>query len=240
MKYFFSIACFTLLTSHWISAQAPTDDESEVKGRKAWLVATTIPDDVPNPLKIIADDKLQEIRLLTRSVGAPFKVGETGVVRTVKEVIGADGELAYENLSMTTVPEGIREALIVLVPRKKDAEGLRFNSKVIDLAEFELGGFLYVNLVNTKIGIALDDHKAVVEPGGMKYINPLDGSRKKAVRTGFFYEVPANPKAEWELMTSFKMAVYDSRREICIFFYNERIENVDFRGISFITEQRLR
>lgn len=29
-----------------------------------------------------------------------------------------------------------------------------------------------------------------------------------------------------------------SRREICIFFYNEEIENVDFRGIPFITPGR--
>ena len=51
----------------------------------------------------------------------------------------------------------------------------------------------------------------------------------------FFYEVPNETGAEWKLMTSSKMAIYKSRREICIFFYNEEFENVDFRGIPFMT-----
>lgn len=51
----------------------------------------------------------------------------------------------------------------------------------------------------------------------------------------FFYEISATPNAEWKLMTSSKMAIYESRREICIFFYNPEIENVDSRGIPFMT-----
>jgi len=139
----------------------------------------------------------------------------------------------YENLSLSILPEGVREALIVLVPRKEGAEGLRFNSKVIDLAKFKGGGVLYVNLVSTNIGIKIGEQKALVKPGGMEFINPLDQNEKGVMPVAFYYEVPK--EKEWKLMTSSKMALYESRREICIFFYNANIENVDFRGIPFLT-----
>jgi hypothetical protein len=229
------IGLLILLSCQWVCAQTPPDQTKEVTGRKAWIMTTAMPDDVTNPLKIISDGELEELKIYTRSIGQPVKVDATGIVRAVKEVIGEDGEVLYENLSMSIVPEGVREALIVLVPRKAGAGGLRFNSKVIDLAEFKAGGILYVNLVGTSIGIAIGKHKAVVKPGGMEFINPLEGSNKAVIHIGFFYEVPAKPNAEWKLMTSFKMAIYESRREICIFFYNPKIENVDFRGVPFIT-----
>jgi len=196
-------------------------------------MATSMPDDVMKPLKIISDGKLEEVKIYMRSMGQPVKVDETGIVRAVKEVIGEDGEVLYENLSLSILPEGVREALIVLVPRKEGAEGLRFNSKVIDLAKFKGGGVLYVNLVSTNIGIKIGEQKALVKPGGMEFINPLDQNEKGVMPVAFYYEVPK--EKEWKLMTSSKMALYESRREICIFFYNANIENVDFRGIPFLT-----
>jgi len=236
MRIFFKGTTSLLLVSmYWAFAQVATAQGQGKSERKAWIMTTALPDDVTNPLKIISDGELEELKIYTRSIGQPVKVDATGIVRAVKEVIGEDGEVLYENLSMSIVPEGVREALIVLVPRKEGAGGLRFNSKVIDLAEFKAGGILYVNLVGTSIGIAIGKQKAVVKPGGMEFINPLEGSNKEVIHIGFFYEVPAKPNAEWKLMTSFKMAIYASRREVCIFFYNPKIGNVDFRGIPFIT-----
>ena len=141
------------------------------------------------------------------------------------------------NSSRSQVPEGVREALIVLVPGTGEGDGLIFRSKVIDLSKFRKGGCLYVNLVKTNIGIKIGEHKTVVKPGGMEFINPLEQEDKGVFPVGFFYEVPDQSTAEWKLMTSSKMAIYKSRREICIFFYNEEIENVDFRGIPFMTPQ---
>jgi len=227
------ILLLILLSPQWVCAQT-----REVRGRKAWIMAAVMPDDVSNPLKIISGGKLEEVKIYMRSMGQPVKVDETGIVRAVKEVIGEDGEVLYENLSMSIVPEGVREALIVLVPRKEGAGGLRFNSKVIDLAEFKGGGILYVNLVNTKIGIKIGDHKALVKPGGMEFINPLDQDETGVMRVAFYYEVPK--EKQWKLMNSSKMAFYASRREICIFFYNKNIENVDFRGIPFMTSKARR
>jgi hypothetical protein len=227
------ICCLGLLAAQWICGQTPT--EPEVKGRRAWVVATTIPEDVPNPLPVMAGERLHEVRMHLRSVGQAIPIDESGVVRAVKPITGEDGEITYQELSRSRVPEGVREALIVLVPDTRGSDGTGFRSKVIDLSKFKKGGCLYVNLVKTKIGITIDEQKTVVKPGGMEFINPLAREDQGVFTVGFFYEVFDQPDAEWKLMTSSKMAIYRSRREICIFYYNEEIDNVDFRGIPFMT-----
>lgn len=201
------------------------------------MVSTSIPKGIDNPLKILVGEKLHETRLYMRSMGKPIPVDSTGIVRGVKIVKDDAGRDAYENLFYCTIPEQVREALIILVPGPKDAEGLRFRSKIIDLSEFKVGGSLYVNLVSTKLGIRIGDYKKVISPGGMEFINPLGSEEKGVFPVWYFYEVPNDAGSEWKLMTSSKMAVYKSRREICVFFYNEKIDNVDFRGIPFITPQ---
>jgi len=228
------IGCITLLCAQWVCGQTKAPEPVEVRGRRAWVVATTMPKDVANPLPILTDEKLEMVRMHLRMVNQAVPVDDTGVVRAVKAITMPDGTLGYEDLARCVVPEGVREALIVLVPNDKE-EGLKFSSKVIDLAKFRKGGCLYVNLVKTKIGITIGEQKAVLAPGGMEFINPLEDQKSGVFPVRFFYEIPKDPEAEWKLMTSSKMAIYDSRREICIFFYNKEIGNVDFRGVPFIT-----
>lgn len=200
-------------------------------------MATTLPNDVDNPLPVMAGDKVHLVRIHLRAIGEAIPIDKTGLVRAVKPITGPDGKITYQELSRSVVPEDVREALVVLVPQAKDSGGLVFQSKVIDLSKFKEGGCLYVNLVKTKIGITIGEHKKVVKPGGMEFINPLEENEKGVLPVRFFYEIPkeSESEAEWKLMTSSKMAIYKSRREICIFYYNEEIENVDFRGIPFMT-----
>lgn len=230
--------CMALIMATCLSAQpAPVEQEREA-GRRAWIVAASKPENVDNLIQVLSGDKLHDVQLLLRGVGAPVPVDDTGVVRIVKDVTGPDGKVAYKNLAVARLAEGVREALIVLVSNDEEEEGLMFKSKVIDLAKFKRGGCLYVNLVKTKVGITIGEEKTVVNPGGMEFLNLL-GDEKAAVKSiRFFYEIPKKPDApegEWKLMTASRMAIYRSRREICIFFYNKEIENVDFRGIPFIT-----
>jgi hypothetical protein len=167
-------------------------------------------------------------------MGKPVKVDKDGIVRAVKVIVDEEGEDTYQNLSYSKIPEGVGEALIILEPQAADADGLRFKSEVIDLSKFKKGGCLYVNLVPTKIRVTLGDFKTVINSGEMGFINALSNKDKAVKHVQFFYESPKGDKGEWKLMTSGKMAIYKSRREICVFFYNEQIENVDFRGIPFM------
>jgi hypothetical protein len=217
-----------------IYAQNATPEDSDVSGRKAWVYATTIPKDLDNPLKILSAEKVHEVKMYRSSMSSPVKVNKEGIVRVVKVIIDEEGEETYQNFSYSKIPEGVREALIILVPEEKNADGLRFKSKVIDLSKFKRGGRLYVNLVRTKIGVTIGDLKKVIAPGKMEFINPLGNKDKDVKHVQFFYNSPKGDKGEWKLMTSGKMAIYKSRREICVFFYNEQIENVDFRGIPFM------
>lgn len=218
--------------------QATPPETPEVKGRRAWVVATNLPKGMENPLPVLSDETLHKVPIHLRSIGQAIPVDETGVVCAVKEEFDKDGKVSYTKLSNSTVPEGVSEALIVLVPEAENKDGLKFRSKVIDLSKFKKGGCLYINLVSTSIGITIGEHKTVVKPGGMEFINPLEGKKDDVQVVRFFYEIPKESEesqAEWKLMTSSKMAIYESRREICIFFYNENIKNVDFRGIPFMT-----
>lgn len=239
------IYCLGLFSLQWVSGQGPTPEKPEkpaVAGRRAWVVATTMPEDVANPLLVIAGDKVHKVSMFLRSIGQVIPLDKSGIVRAVKEVKLEDGEVTYENLSFSKIPEGVNEALIVLVPNVEGEGKLRFRSKVIDLGKFKKGGCLYVNLVSTKIGVQLGDLKKVIASGEMEFINPLVNKDKAVMYVGFFYEIPKddkNDKGEWKLMTSGKMAIYKSRREICIFFYNKQIDNVDFRGIPFITPREI-
>ena len=235
MKRFITWVCSFLLVLHCALAQTAPSKPKEVSGRKTWVVAVSIPKDLDNPLKILVGEKLHETRLYRRSIGKPIQVDSTGIVRGVKLIKDDEGKDAYQNLFISKIPEGVHESLIILVPNPKDAEGLRFKSKVIDLLKFKKGGCLYVNLVKTKLGITIGDYKKVIQPGGMEFINPLGNKDNDILPVQFFYEIPNKEDQKWKLMTSSKMAIYKSRREICVFYYNEKIKNIDFRGIPFIT-----
>lgn len=245
MKFhFLRICCLGWLLMQPLHGQPPDLEEREVTGRRAWIVSTSIPEDVDNPLLVLSGEELHKVKLHLRSIGNPVPLDKTGLVRAVKSVTKPDGTLAYKDLSRNVIPEGVREALIVLTPKAEKPEGgdgLRFDSKVIDLSKFKQGGCLYVNLTKANLGITIGkpktagEQKTVVKPGGMEIVN-MQGNDKVAVKPiRFFYEIPKKPKAEWKLMTAANIAIYKSRREICIFFFNEDRDNVDFRGISFIT-----
>ncbi|MFT5905764.1 MAG: hypothetical protein ACI9E1_001366 [Cryomorphaceae bacterium] len=239
MKTHITWLCAILLTlCHSLYAQnaipeVPAEVQA-VSGRKAWVVMMTIPKDLKNPLKILSAEKVHEVRMHMRSVGKPVKVDKDGIVRAVKLLFDEEGEETYQNLSYSKIPEGVLEALIILVPETENAEGLRFKSEVIDLSKFKKGGRLYVNLAKTKIGIKIGEEKKVIPSGGMEVINPLETKVEGVNSVMGYYEIPNEEEGEWKFMTSFKMSIPKSRREICIFFYNKQIENIDFRGIPFI------
>ena len=176
-----------LVMADCLFAQAEPLGEEKKAGRRAWIMAAEIPENVTNPLRVLSGDKLHDVQLFARDVGAAIPVDETGAVRAVKTETGPDGKVKYTNLAVAQLAKGTREALIVLVPKAEEEEGLMFKTKVIDLAKFKLGGCLYVNLVKTKIGITIGEEQTVVEPGGMEFINLSGEERAVTKPIRFFY-----------------------------------------------------
>ena len=218
-----------------LQGQVPALDGEKDTGRRAWIVVADSTESLANPLTVLTAEKVLKVQMFAREVGDPIPVDKTGVVKVVKVVNGPDGKVAYQNLAVAQLGEKVREALIVLIPKGEKEEGLMFKSNVIDLADFKKGGCLYVNLVKTHIGITIGDLKAKVPPGGIKFINALENQKDDVLPIRFVYEIPKDPKPDWKLMTASQIPLYMSRREICIFFFNKEIENVDFRGMTFIT-----
>ncbi len=215
-----------------LAAQELAANADEKPGRRAWLVAAQMPKDLPNPLPVFSDNALHQVPMHLRQVHESVPVDEAGVVRVVKPQVGDDGKVRHVPLAVAQLPEGVREALIVLVP-DHNKDGLAFRGEVIDLAKFKKGGCLFVNLVKTKVGVTIGEHKTVVNSGDMNFINALGDERRKVVPVRFFYELPKEQNPEWRLMTAAQIALFQGRREITVFFFNPEIENVDFRGITF-------
>ena len=157
---------------------------------------------------------------------------DDGVVRAVKSEAGKNGKAKHAILAAAQLGEGVSEALIVLTPNNEKG-GPAFRTQVIDLAKYRKGGCLFVNQVKTNIAVEMGDQRLGLRPGEVNFINALGEKKQKVVPVSFHYEIPKKQKPDWRLMTSSRMALFQTRREICIFFFNQEIGNVDFRGIAF-------
>lgn len=84
MKTHITWLCAILLTlcqslyAQNATPEVPTE-VPDVSGRKAWVMATTMPKDLENPLKILSAEKVHEVRMHMRSMGKPVKVDKDGI-----------------------------------------------------------------------------------------------------------------------------------------------------------------
>ena len=253
-RFFIFSSLVWLVFSGFVTAQdkeakPDPDKKKDPSGRRAWVISATVSKDLPNPLPMMVGTpgkegaKIHKVSLRTRSIDRAIPVDASGLVRAVEPIKGEDGKVTYKMLSRSVVPEGVKDALIVLVPKKNYKNEWIFDSKVIDLSKFRKGGCLYVNLVNTRIGVGIgakdSELRTVIESNDMRYINPIKKDEdNKVLPIRFLYEIPDNDRQKWKLMTSSKMYFVKSRREICIFYYDEKIKNVNFRGLAFMVPEK--
>lgn len=224
-----TIAITALMMSAELQAQESSD---EPKGRKAWILAPYLPEGIDNPMTFISAGKIHTVRIHSRSMGEAMPVDQDGIVRAVKLTPNPNGKPVVENLSLVKIPQQTRECLIVLLPSADKESKLAFDSTVLDLSKFKNGGFLYVNLTTAKLGIEVGEQKMTLKPGGIDFLNALEKQETAIQKIAYYYEDPNDEK--WKMMASSKVAAYGTRREICVFFYNERMGALDYRGLSFV------
>lgn len=213
------------------SPDTPLPDEGKKSGRRAWIIATSLPDGVKSPATVLAGGEFSEVRLSKRSVGKAIKVPKDGPIQVVKPFVTEDGEPSYEILVSVAIPEGIRESLVILTPAPNLKPPLKFMARVVDLDDFRGGNALFVNNTNLEIGVALGARKTSINAGKIQIVDMGGFSGSKNVAVSYHFRLPEQKK--WNLISASTVVLRSSIREILVFGYDATLGQVDYHGITF-------
>ncbi len=226
--------CLGLCTVSPLSAQKPaTSEPREAKGRVAWLIYTSMPEGLENPVSVMTGKDIIQLTLSKRSPSEPVKIPADGIIRIVRKVANPQDPAKpnFLTLAQATVPEGVGKALIILAPVAKSDSGLVFQAKVQDLASFNGGDYLYLNLTTLNIAVEMGTNKIGLKPGETKiYDAPeLTESTNVPIRYSFFHPT----EQQWKVLSASTVVLRSTRREICIFSWDAQFGRVDYHGITF-------
>jgi len=234
MKSYLRCVCFLFAGILPMPAQSEAGVEKrEGAGRSAWFACLSKPEGLENPVKVLAGGKITELELPPYMASEAVKVPADGILRIVREAPDpADqGKTIHLVLAEAKIPEGVREALVILGPLAKPEGDLLFRTKIQDLKDFKGGDRLFINLSDTRIRIRLGDTKVTVTPGQADiYESP---KLAEPVNIPIMYEFYHPVREEWKILTASTVVLRPTRREICIFNNGTRIGNIRKHGIIF-------
>jgi hypothetical protein len=205
----------------------------KAKGRLAWFVYTSVPDELENPVTVMSGKDISQLLLSKLSPSEPVKIPADGILRLVREIENPKDpkKPGYLTLARATVPDTVTNAIIILIPVAKNSNGLLFKAKVQDLASFKGGDTMFVNMTKLMVGIELGQAKIKVKPGQSKIHNPLGAAKAVSLPIRLSYFHPKRQK--WDMITASTVALYSTRREMCIFIWDTRYNRVDYESITF-------
>lgn len=216
------------------STAAPgPEGQKKTQGRAAWIVQTGIPAGMDNPVKVLVGKKIEMLTLSNRVAAGPVKIPQDGLIRLVKEVPHPENkqEVVYRNLAKAAVPDGVRRALVIMIPRREPAaDGSLFVTRVQPLSTFKGGDFMYINLTNTRIGIEIAGDKLLLKSGGMK-IHDVKGSQK-LVSVPYRYSYYQAKKRRWMPVSASMTILSQKRREVFIFSVSRKTGRIRCRGVT--------
>ena len=234
--------CFIcLLFSGILPLAAQSDsggDKPRKPGRSAWFACTSIPDGVENPVKVMSDGKLTELKLPRYMTSDPVKIPDDGIIRIVREVPDPEdpAKIKYLVLAEAKISENVREALIILFPLAKPKDDLIFQAKVQNLATFKGGDRFFINLSNTHIRVKLGKTKVTVAPKKSSiYKAPV---LAKPTNMPIMYQFYHPVQKKWRILSASTVVLRPTRRKICIFNNGSRIGNIKKHGILFPVQRK--
>ena len=210
-------------------------ERPKIQGRKAWIMCTSIPEKVPNPVSVLVDGEVHKITLSIRHMSDPFPIRGDGAVRLIKTVPDPkqEGKMTFDVLAQAVVPKTTQEALIIMAPAPSDSKHA-FQCKVLDLKEFQGGDYMYLNLSPRKIVITLGEEKQPLEPGSLEI--QTNREIRKATNTPLSFHYFSENENKWKLITATTVVVQPTRREICVFSWDSERERIQFKGATFPVE----
>ena len=222
-----------------LQAQQTGDSKPEKpEGRLAWLVATSIPGSLENPVSVMSGAEISQVTLSKRSIGEPVKVPADGMIRLVRKVDNPKEPTkpGYLILAQAQVPDGVEKSLIILGPvPKKEGSDLVFLTKIQSLANFKGGDSLFMNLTSLKIAVQLGDKKIGLNPGDSSICEAEPLTAAIATPISFhFWDVTED---KWKIISASTVVVQPTRREICIFSWDAEFDRIDYHGVTFPVTQ---
>ena len=220
-----------------LTAQTTTENEPRaVRGRVAWLIATSIPENLENPVHVMTGNDLVEVTLSKRGAAGPVKIPPGGVIRLVRrpEQPAGQDQPPFVTLAQSTIPEETAKALVILMPLAEPRGNLLFASKIQDLASFKGGDWLFLNLTTADVGVDMGTTNMQLKPGQTRIFSPPASAEPilMPIRYRYFHPV----ENEWKMLSASTVGILPTRREICIFSYDERFKRIDYHGITFPVE----
>ena len=227
-----ALSLLLLTLSMAVAQDAAPEEKREEKGRQARFVCSSVPEGLENPVRVLSGTEVTPVVISKYSASDAVKIPADGIIRIVREIANPQDpqKPQYLTLAQATIPETINEAVIILVPMAKSANGMIFHTKVQDVGAFKGGETMFLNLTNTKIGIELGTAKIALDSGQVKTHNPLGTSASVSlpIRLSFL----DTTKNEWAMITASTVALYATRRELCMFIWDTRFNRVDFESVT--------
>lgn len=231
-----ALCCICILSSGLLPLAAQSDPDGGQRaaaGRSAWFACLSKPEGLENPVKVLAGEQLVALELPEFMASDAVTIPADGILRIVREVPDPDkqGKPKYLILAEAKIPEGMREALIILSPLTKPEGNLLFNSKVQDLAKFKGGDRLFINLSETNIRVRLGDTKVTVAP---RQANIYESPKlAEPANMPIMYEFYHPERNEWKILSASTVVLRPTRREICVFNNGTRLGTIKKYGILF-------
>lgn len=233
------LACLSLLLLVDAPAQTggePTRDGNASEPRAGIrFVCTSLPDHAPEELALLLDAKTKKtvkVPLFRRKPGdyLPLPVG--GEIR-LGQLPDAD-HTPFKTFALAKKPVGSRRLLGILVPAspKATTKGKPpFHLQVIDESAFSLGDFYFINLTPLEIGIRFDGTQFKIKPNGRKHYEPrqLNEARNSPVIVSFR---SLTPPSKWQPLTRSTWRLRPTRKEICLFYWDELHQRPAMRGLT--------
>ncbi len=230
---FHRLLAIALATSPLLAQERDDTRAEDGSGRRAWFVATAIPEELENPIKVMTGTEITEIALSKRMASQSVPVPKDGLIRVVKPAPPADGEgePSFVTLAQARMPESVRQALIILVPAPAEDAPVIFRTKVQDLADFTGGDTLYLNLTNADLAVTLGEDRIALKPGAVRIHDA--GGLAKPRNTPISYHFYHPDENRWKLISASTVVMRPTRREICIFSWDPRFKRIDYHGVTF-------
>lgn len=225
--------CAALFLTFTAAAQEqPAAENQPARGRVAWFVCTAIPDGLENPVAFMSGKDLGQVTLSKRSPSEPVKIPEDRIVRLVRKIPNPEDpeKPKYLTLAQATVPEGVQKAIFILVPTAQKPGEMVFNTKVQDLAKFKNGDWMYLNL--TKLDVRVDMGKTVIplKSGATALFDAA--AYKEPTNLPIRYSFYRPEEQQWQMLSASTVVIYPTRREMCIFSWDEEFNRINYHGIT--------
>lgn len=211
--------------------------EAREPSRGVRFVCAAIAANTPDLLKFASGDALIEVQLSTRSPGPLFPVGEDGLIQLGVET-GNDTN-PFRPLARSRMPEGMRRAIAILLPREERPDGTCYDVLLIDENKIGGGDVYFLNTLPHRCIVKLDDNTLHLESGN-SLIHRTRGRQQthnSSVAIGVERILPESGDSSWDMISASTWRLMPTRAEICIIYLNHEYQRPALKGLTLFIEQ---